>query len=169
MSLLAAVTISGLAGVLLEFSFKREGESLWVKNFFLSVFSIPSAFYAATMDVKNVEGRTLIGNLADGFDLVVWMVVLLLALGGLLTALVMKHAGALTKCYAVSVSIVICTVISSVSGIQRLTAQVCLGSTLVICSVFLYASESRSREISLKKHNLRSNEEEEVGRHNGDA
>ena len=63
-------------------------------------------------------------QLLDGFDLVVWIVVVLLALGGLLTALVMRWAGALTKCYAVSISIVLCTHVSVCWGVQKVTLHV---------------------------------------------
>ena len=48
--LLGAVTISGLAGVLLEFVFKKEEESTWVDNFYLALFSAPAALYAAIVE-----------------------------------------------------------------------------------------------------------------------
>jgi len=140
MSLFVAVTLSGLAGALMEMSFKQEGESLWVKNVYLSIFSIPSSFYAAKVDLNPNNFLAMMFDLTSGFDVVVWLIVILLAQGGLFTAVVMKYAGALTKCYAVSVSIIICTVVSSISGVQTLTPEISLGSILVICSVFLYSS-----------------------------
>ena len=141
--LLVAVTLSGLAGVLLESAFKREGESIWVKNVYLSLFSLPSAMYATKVEAEEGGGHLNASTISSGFDVFVFSVVILLALGGLLTALVMKHAGTLTKCFAVSVSIVICSCVSVISGYQIVTPQVLLGATLVIISVFLYASNAQ--------------------------
>jgi len=136
--LLIAVTLSGLAGALLELSFKSEDESIWAKNFFLSVFSLPAASFAAFHDSGNNPVGSLMSTIA-GLDAIIWLVIVFLALGGLLTALVMKYAGTLTKCYAVSVSIVLCTVVSILCGIQEWAYNTSLGSLLVIGSVFVYA------------------------------
>jgi len=80
LALAFAVTISGLAGAILEKSFKKAGESLWVKNFFLSGFSIPFALLAAAQS----------GTFFKGYDRFVILVIILQALGGLLTAAVMS-------------------------------------------------------------------------------
>ena len=138
--LLLAVTLSGFSGVLLEMVFKRTGGSIWTKNVFLSVFSVPFACYAVFEDMKPLGVTSDISDVFRGFDLAVWCVILLLSAGGVLTALVMKYAGALTKCYAVSVSIIVCALFSSLFEAlgQKLTLNVLLGSTFVICSVFQY-------------------------------
>ena len=138
--LIGAVTISGLAGVLLEFAFQKEAESLWVKNFFLSLFSIPAALYAAV--AETLEGSvSSFFRLATfrGFDLVVLSIINLLALGGLLSALVTKTSGTLTKCFATAISIVICTYVGVRSEGQDFSPEVSLGTLLVIGSVGLYA------------------------------
>ena len=146
LSLFAAVTISGFAGVLLELSYKREGESIWVKNMYLSFFSLPAALYATLRDVRskfprNDSSNSTILKLTHGFDAVVVMVILLLALGGLLSALVTKLAGTLTKCFAVSISIVVCTVVSAYYGLEQISPRNVVGTFMVIVSVFLYASK----------------------------
>jgi len=69
----------------------------------------------------------------------------------MLTAQVMKYAGGLTKCYAVSISIIICTFVSSLFGIQNLTPQIVVGCIMVIFSVFLYASKPRSRTLDVQQ------------------
>mmetsp|Transcript_5357 Transcript_5357/g.22689 ORF Transcript_5357/g.22689 Transcript_5357/m.22689 type:complete len:309 (+) Transcript_5357:208-1134(+) len=134
--LLGAVSISGIAGVFLEHSFKREKKSsLWSKNFFLALFSTPAALCGMFLEHEQPFSQFL-----DGFDAVVVGVILLLALGGLLSAVVMKTAGTLTKCYAVSISIVVCTIVSVLSGTQDLSLRITAGTLLVILSTGLYAS-----------------------------
>ena len=138
--LLVAVTVSGLAGVILELSFKSEDESLWSKNFFLSLFSLPMASFAVFHEVgKDPAPKAL----AAGYDTTVILIIVFLALGGLLSALVMKYAGTLTKCYAVAVSIVLCSVVSTLRGMQTWSYNTFGGSLLVISSVFLYAYEPK--------------------------
>ena len=136
--LLCAVTLSGLSGALLELSFKRQGESIWAKNLFLSLFSLPTAGFAAVIDMKSSGKSYSLSSFTEGFDTAVLILILFLALGGLLTALVMKHAGALTKCYAVSLSIIICTSITAYFGLQAMNFSNVLGISLVIWSIFLY-------------------------------
>jgi UDP-sugar transporter A1/2/3 len=143
--LLGAVTLSGLSGALLELSFKMERESIWAKNFFLSVFSLPTAAFAVTRDVHSKGKELSFVSVTEGFDEVVVLMISLLALGGLLTALVMKHAGALTKCFAVSVSIIICTGVTVFQGLQPLTLTNFTGVILVTSSVFLYSSASKKK------------------------
>jgi len=139
--LLGGVTISGLAGVLLEFTFKREGESIWAKNMYLALFSIPPALYVAIKDIGRKGGSSrVISEFVTGFDAVVILVIVLLALGGLLTAVVMKHAGTLAKCYAVSLSIVVCSLIGVYWGLEQVLLRNVVGAMMVIGSVFLYSS-----------------------------
>jgi len=146
-SLLIAITLSGLAGTLLELLFKRQNESIWAKNIFLSIFSLPSAIYAFVIDVRPTgDLKNMLKQLIIGFDFYVMTITLLLALGGMLTAMVMKYAGTLTKCYAVSISIVICMCASEVYGAQKLTVHTLAGSSLVVASVFLYAHASSRSE-----------------------
>lgn len=132
-ALFIAVTISGFAGTLLELSYKHQGNTLWVKNVYLSMFSLPTA-------VMMVGGTNLFSvEVFKGYDIFVVVMVILLAGGGLLTAIVMKHAGNLTKCYAVSLSIVICNVVSFTSDRQEIDYASLLSALLVIFAVILYA------------------------------
>ena len=138
-SLLVAVTISGLAGAMLERAFKSSDGTVWIKNIFLSLFSLPSAVYYAFR--AGVHSESLYSHsILNGFDEIVVAIVLLLAFGGLISALVMKYAGTLTKCYAVSLSIVICTTVSVLKGMQILDVTVLTGMTMVMAAVFMYAS-----------------------------
>lgn len=131
-ALLVAVTISGFAGSFLEWSYNQKGESIWIKNAYLSIFSLPSALFMLN------STSVLLSDFFNGYDIFVVIVVVLLAWGGLLTALVMKHAGNLTKCYAVSLSIVICNVVSFKSDSQQLDSTLLCGILLVMLGVVMY-------------------------------
>ena len=136
-ALLAAVSISGLAGALLEKTFTTGNSSIWVKNAFLSAFSLPFAAFIAARDMFLKKPPTLF----SGYDSVVCVVVTLHAIGGLLTAAVMRHAGVVAKCFAVSLSIVICVLIGIQLGVQEESRAVLFGSTLVISAVFMFFRE----------------------------
>jgi len=136
-ALMGAVTISGFAGTVLEISFKQPGASVWVKNTFLSIFSIPAAVFMLL-----VQQQTLVGtysNIFYGFDLAVVAIVVLLACGGILTAVVMKHSSNLTKCFAVSVSIIICNTIDVITGQQICSTWSVLGIALATFAVYMYS------------------------------
>ena len=136
MALLIAVCLSGLAGALLERSFKSKDGSIWVKNLYLSIFSIPFAAYAVSRSVFNASAGE--AYYFGGFDGIVWFVIILQALGGLLTAAVMKFAGVVAKCFAVSLSTVLCTFIGMQTGTDSLRHTLIVGAILVNSAVYLY-------------------------------
>ena len=142
LALLAAVVTSGLAGALLEKAFKNEaGSSIWMKNFFLSVFSLPFALLEAVRQV----GRTFDSDLSMffyGYDNIVLIVVVLQALGGLLTAAVMKYAGVISKCFAVSLSTVLCTIVGVSMGQEESLRTLIFGSAIVNVAVYMYFTSS---------------------------
>ena len=131
-ALVCAVFISGFAGVVVEMSYKSEGDSMWMKNAWMSFFSLPAAFLLMQSDA--VERR---GALA-GFNAVVCGVLLLKALGGLIVAAVLKYADNILKNFAVSISIIICYVWGAWLG-NQVTYYEAFGSSIVILSIFLYS------------------------------
>ena len=134
-ALLFATSISGLCGALLEKAFKSTLDSIWVKNFFLSLYSLPFAAYSC---VQRLHPDFEHNGPFHGVDNVVILTIILLALGGLLTASVMKYAGTIAKCFAVSLSIFICAVFGSSVGHQQLNSNLIVGGILVNASVLLF-------------------------------
>lgn len=143
LALSVSVIISGLAGAILEKAFKSEGgSSIWVRNFFLSLFSVPTALFAAFRDVQ-VENNEGLTGFFNGYDASVIFVVALQALGGLLTASVMKYAGVVAKCFAVSLSTVICTITGIHMGHEDSLETLLCGSAIINIAVYMYFVQQR--------------------------
>lgn len=83
--------------------------SLWLRNIQLGVFATPLAG-AAMMWADGPAVRA--GGALQGFDAVVWLVVLLNGLGGLLVAATMKYADNIVKCFAAALAILTGTLLS---------------------------------------------------------
>jgi len=133
-----AACLSGLSGVLLEKAFKREDNSLWMKNFHLAFFSLP---FASFNSIKSVYWEKSTSSFYGGYDSVVVLMVLLQALGGLLTAAVMKYAGVISKCFAVSLSTILCTLVGIQMGAEAAGLNFLIGATLVNIAVYLYTQK----------------------------
>tara|TARA_B100000482_G_C12572723_1_gene284634 strand:+ start:465 stop:1259 length:795 start_codon:yes stop_codon:yes gene_type:complete len=137
-SILLACLTSGFAGVYLEKLYKSgtESKSLWAKNMQLSCFSLPLSFLLASQ-----RNASSFGDLFSGYDTVVVGVILLQAMGGLIVALVMRYASTILKCFAVSASICLCTVISITGGQEDLTAKKIVGISIVNVATLLYGMQ----------------------------
>jgi len=130
---------SSFAGVYFEKMLKTEssGEntSLHVLNMQLSSWSILfSSLTAFATDGAMIREHGLL----QGFDAVIWVVVTNQALGGLLVAIVMKHADNILKGFATSISIIFSCLLSVYLWDMSLDGSFGLGATLVIGAVFLY-------------------------------
>lgn len=137
---LAALT-SGYAGVYLEKILKSVvNVTIITQNVRLGIFAVPIAYVACLYQLSEDRNRRLF----DGFDSVVVSVVLLQALGGLLVSAVMKYASALLKCYAISISICLCTTISVAHGMQEFSNTVACGIVLVVLSTLSYVNAMES-------------------------
>ena len=138
-SVLCACCSSGYAGVLLEKMYKKQSGSHTVlsRNMQLSCYSIPVSIAVA---VSKAGFFSEFGEFLAGYDGVVFGIVILQAGGGLITALVMRHASTVLKCFAISISISICTLVSSASGQEKMTVSIAGGVILVILATFVYSS-----------------------------
>ena len=137
MMLIANLT-SGYAGVFLERLFKTQDGSIWLKNLQLSLFSIPIAICSIFFERNCCQDTTSARpTLLQGFDSVVIAVIGLNSIGGLITALVMRFASAVLKCFAVSFSICLCTFSELLHG-HVPGVQVITGILLVSSSMYIY-------------------------------
>ena len=140
---LAAALTSGFAGTYLERMYKEGSTtssncSIWYRNAQLALFSLPSAFL--TSYARDSERISILGPF-HGYDAIIIIVIALQALGGLVTAAVMRYASNVLKCFAVSASICNCVVVSFlVEGRVPSYAQV-LGIIMVIWSTFSYVRD----------------------------
>ena len=77
---------------------------LWLRNIQLGLFALPLS--AAAMYINDWSQIREFG-IMQGFDnVVVWLVVLLIGVGGLLVAATMKYADNIAKCFATAIAIV---------------------------------------------------------------
>ena len=74
-----------------------------------------------------------------GYTPFVWLATLTQSAGGLLVALVLKHADNILKGFATSLAIIISCAVSMAIFDFQLTILYALGSSLVIISIFLYS------------------------------
>lgn len=134
-----AAMISGFAGAYLERMYRVKQRSVWFRNTQLACFSLPIAFATAY-----VRDHTLFhsGNFFNGYDKIVVVVVLLQAVGGLVVAAVLRYAGNILKCFAISISICNCAMATIMMDDSRDTNQigVLLGVLTVIFSTFMYSA-----------------------------
>ena len=133
-----ACCTSGFAGVYLERIYKQTltGSSVMTKNMQLSNFSMPISLLLAYS--RDFEAYKSVGFF-HGIDKIVVFVIILQALGGVIVALVMRHSSNLLKCFAVSISICLCSIISVSQGQEELSLRLILGIFLVNLATFIYS------------------------------
>jgi len=149
---LASLT-SATAGVVLEKIFKMSTSSntaivhtIWSRNIQMSLISIPVAVVVVYFqDSERLVG----GTFFEGYDAVVWFVVVLQATGGILIAYVMKFSSNILKCLAIATSICCVAVYSVFSGELELTTYLVMGVFLVCTSVGGYSMSTK--QVSPKK------------------
>ncbi|KAI1720967.1 nucleotide-sugar transporter domain-containing protein [Ditylenchus destructor] len=140
-AVIAACFSSGFAGVYFEKILKTSVVSLWIRNLQLAFFSIFGAFFMTWLyDWEAVQKN----GFFQGYDWVIWVVVLLQAYGGLVIALVVKYADNILKGFAVSLSIILSSLISWYMGDFESSLAFFIGATVVIISTFMYGYEPKT-------------------------
>ena len=139
-----AACTSGFAGTYLEKLYTQATgatkQSIWFRNAQLACFSLPVAMIGSAW--RDGERLRASEGLFQGYDGVVLLVIALQAIGGLVVAAVLRHAGNVLKCFAVSISICACAVATTLFSEDGhdLSASAFLGIALVIGSTFLYSN-----------------------------
>ncbi|KAL3093215.1 hypothetical protein niasHT_022665 [Heterodera trifolii] len=158
---LIACFLSGFAGIYFEKILKGSEVSIWLRNIQLSSLSIPfGILFIAVKEGSDVLEKGVL----HGFDSVVWISVLLQAIGGLVVAVVIKYADNILKAFATSVSIVVATVASILLLGTEPKLMFFLGATFVIIAVVFYGVfPYREKEgIAREKGGKRNSEEMQV-------
>ncbi|CAG0914670.1 unnamed protein product [Notodromas monacha] len=142
LALILAAVLSGFSGVYVEKILKSDGSagrSLWLRNVQLSVIAIP---FALAVFMYSADSSA---DLFRGFDDVfAWLVPIMHGIGGLIVAVVVKHADNIWKGFATSVGIVLGLVVDSMYFRDPFHPLLPGSATLVIAAIFLY-SEAKSR------------------------
>lgn len=129
-------TLSGLAGVYFEKILKGSEVSVWIRNIQLGVFGM--FFGTLTMYLSDGSEVKEKGFLY-GYSSMVWIATLVHSAGGLIVALVVKHADNILKGFATSAAIILSCIVSIMLFDFQLTILFTFGSALVIFSIFLYS------------------------------
>jgi len=134
-AVLLACLASGLAGVYFEKLLKGSTVSLWARNLQLALYSLVVGFGG----LYQSSGIELLGpDFFKGYTTVVLAAVVNNALGGLLIAVVIKHADTIMKNFSTTLSIIVTTLASVLLFGSRVNCTSALGTALVIYAVFLY-------------------------------
>lgn len=78
-------------------------------------------------------------GLLVGFDIVVWGMIMISALGGLTVAVVIKYADNILKAFATSIAIIVACIASAILFAFHPSILFVVGTALVIAAVFLYS------------------------------
>lgn len=109
-----ACVLSGIAGTYFEKTLKARGEprtSVWMRNVQLSFYTIwPVLFLGVLFADGEHLGKT---GFFTGYNWVVWLVVILQAIGGILVALALSFSDSMTKSFACSASTLITFLVSA--------------------------------------------------------
>jgi len=157
--MLASLT-SGLAGVVLEKLYKDpicskgSDHTVWTRNIQLSLISIPFALSGVYLQARE---QFFARNFFDGYDHMVWSVIVLQAAGGIIIAFVLKFTNVIIKCIAISVSICCCAVYSLWTKELVFSARLVFGILLVIVSVVAFSLAQAKKPVSETISSRRSN------------
>lgn len=136
-AVLSACVTSGLAGVYLEKILKQTDASIWLRNIQLAICGSALGLLGAVWQdgVKIREGGFL-----QGYNKLVWGVILLQAVGGLVVAAVLKYADNLLKCFGNALSICISCLLSAVLLREFVPDKLfVLGTLLVLMATYVYS------------------------------
>ena len=145
---LGAALCSAFASVYFEKTVKMrpEGESqpsLWLRNIQMSLASCAFGAVLVALDPDpHLPQRGLLYN----FDEHVWAFVIWGGLGGMVIALVIKHADNILRGFAAGLALILTSVGSRVLFEFVFTAQFVVGAAMVAFSIFLYSYNGKLHE-----------------------
>lgn len=136
---LVAATLSGFAGVYLEKMFTTGASSLWMRNVQLSLFAVPLQLAA----IAHADGAAVREHgLMQGWLPSTWAVVFVQAAGGLIAAVVIKHAGNILKTFATVVALLCTCAVSLLVFDFTPTPLFGAGVAVTAASIWMYAKPS---------------------------
>ncbi|KAK2074865.1 hypothetical protein P8C59_009037 [Phyllachora maydis] len=144
-AVVAASVLSGLTGVYFEKILKNSSTpvSVWTRNMQMAFYSLfPSLFFGV---ILKDGGEIAKHGFFDGYNGVVWTLVVLQAVGGLLSSLCINYADNIAKNFATSISIVIGFLISVWFFNFQASFPLVLGASIVLFATYLYSGPDRKR------------------------
>merc|ERR1712129_189734 len=108
-AVLFATCTSGFSGVYFEKILKGSSTSLWIRSVQMGFTAI---LVALLLVIVNDGATVRAKGFFVGYSLLVWVVVIIQAIGGLIVAVVVKYADNVLKGFATSFSIILSCIIS---------------------------------------------------------
>merc|ERR1712176_1361144 len=124
------------AGVYLEKILKQSSASIWLRNIQLGTFGAIMGFIGCLgKDYIKIQEAGFV----QGYNSLVWTVILLQAVGGLVVAAVLKYADNILKCFGNALSIVLSCMLSALLLKEfEPDSLFVLGTLLVLVATTLY-------------------------------
>lgn len=141
-AVLVACTTSALAGVFFEKVLKGSNVGLWVRNVQLAMYGV---LFATIMTFVRDGPQILERGFFVGYAPWVWAIVAEGAIGGLIVALVVQYADSILKCFAVSASIVLSSLLSMYFQNFEPSTGFVSGTTLVVLASLLYCRPEQAK------------------------
>jgi UDP-sugar transporter A1/2/3 len=130
---------SAFAGVYFEKLLKNSTSTIWVRNIQLGLWG--AMFGVLTAYVYDY-GTIMADGFFQGYNSLVWTVIVIQAAGGLLVAVVVKYADNILKGFATSISIISSSILSMMFFAFQPGATWMAGALLVMCATVLYSMPS---------------------------
>lgn len=150
-AVLCAACTSGFSGVYFEKILKSSAKtSLWIRNIQMGLPSIIIAYLTVILhDYSTIKSK----GFFVGYNFLVWMVIIVQAVGGLIVAVVVKYADNVLKGFATSFSIIISVFVSALffkDDSFHPNLKFFLGTGLVLFSSYMYSypDSSKKRKIA---------------------
>lgn len=144
LAVMVVAVLSGLTGVYFEKVLKdtENPASVWTRNIQLSFYSL----FPALLGIIFKDGQEIAKHgFFDGYNWIVWSLIILQAFGGVLASLCINYADNIAKNFATSISIVIGFLFSVWFFRVQVTLTFLIGTVLVLGSIFLYTGPDRKR------------------------
>merc|ERR1712156_991643 len=141
MAVLVACFSSGFAGVFFEMLVKTGAQpSVVIRNLQLGIFSLAFATSAVIFNDYDAIAKD---GFFQGYNFLVFIIIILQAFGGLVVAMTVKYADNILKGFATSISIIVSSVFSYlVLNDLSPGGYFVIGTCLVILATFMYGSSS---------------------------
>lgn len=135
-AVVSAAFMGGFAGVYMEMVLKQAGASVWLRNAQLGFFGTLMALFG---NFVNDRASIQDGGLLQGYTWRTCLAVFTLATGGLLVALVIKHADNILRQFSTALSILLTSLCSAVV-LQDFVPDTLFffGAVVAIAATFMY-------------------------------
>ena len=136
LAVLISCVTSGFAGVYFEFVLKTSAQSVHCRNFQLASWSLLFAIiHVGLKDMSQVKSH----GLYHGFDGIVVLVVVTQAMTGFVASMMFKYADALLKGFAISMAVIVASVLSIFLFDTEISGMFFVGASMVGIAVKMYS------------------------------